>query len=296
MPDRLTRPFAACLLILALALFSCEERAKPPPPIPKEKLTVLATVYPLANLAEVVGGEHVSVEWLAESGQPIPGENVPDDVRSRARLYDLLVSTGQSWATEGYDDPVRVHRIVRLDSLESARDSATPLGLLWLDPAVARDAAEEIHRRLSAQRPEAEPYFRARTDGFLRDLDDLVKSYSETLGTRPPRRVLVLSNDWLRLLRRFEIEPIMPVESSPSTLTAVQIRRITDAAKSNRLTAMLVHADTPPVVSRDLRDRTDLTILSLDALGSSAAGGRTTYLDLFRFNFDQLNQAASRAN
>lgn len=291
MKERLSWLF---LLFLAFGLTDCEERAAPAQISKQEKLSILTTVYPLAAIARQVGGERVTVEWIAESGQPAPGENLSDELRSRARSVDFVLSDGESWASEGHDDTFRAQRIIRLDVLKSAASSSAAQGLKWLDPAVAREVAEELDKRLSARRPRLEPEFHSRTQQFLKELDDVTRQYGPALTTDPPRKVLVLSADWMRLLARFGIVPLMPVEANPSLLTAPHIRRLVQSARENALTAILVHADTPPSVIRDLQDKTDLTVLTLDALGSSAGGDRDSYVEILRHNLDQLNQAASR--
>ncbi len=288
------RLFGLFVLLLAFFLSACEERAAPPPSNKEEKLFLLATVYPLGAIAREIGGEHVSVEWLAERGQPLPGGTVSDSIRGRLRFADIVLSSGEPWAGEGHDDPLRGDRIVRLDVLHSAASSSAIEGLKWLDPAVGREVAEEIYRRLSARRPRLQPYFRARTDKFIEDLDLVTKEYGAVLTTDPPRRAMVLSADWHRLLARVKITPLMPVSGNPSALSEKQIRQLVEAARQNRVTTLFVHAETPPSIIRDLQDRTDLTVRTLDALGTSAGGERDTYVELLKYNLDQLNQGASR--
>jgi zinc transport system substrate-binding protein len=264
----------------------------------QEKLVVLATVYPLADLAREIGGEWVTVEWLAEGGQPLPGNNPPEDVYNRARSSDVVVSSGELWATEGYDDPMRAGRVVRLDTLPAATSFPGPRGLMWLDPAVGREAAEELYKSFSLKRPRLEPYFRQRRDKFLEHFDVVVRPYEPVLRRQPPRVALVLSSDWARLLARYQIAEVGPKEelTTTSALTAASVRELRDLARQYRLTEVLVSTETPPAVVDELQRRTDLTARTLERLGTSAGVGRNSYLDILKYNLDQLNQAASRGN
>ena len=261
----------------------------------QEKLVVLATVYPLADLAREVGGEWVAVEWLAEAGHPLPGQNPPEDVHNRARSSDVVVSSGELWATEGYDDPMRAGRVVRLDTLPSALAAPSPRGLMWLDPAVAREAAQELYKSFALKRPRLEPYFRKRRDDFLERFDRVIKPYEPVLNVEPPRVALVLTPDFARLLHHYDIAEVgLKEDVTSSNLTDAHVRQLRDLARQYRLTEVLVSTETPPAVIDDLQKRTDLTARTLERLGTSAGMGRNSYLDILKYNLDQLNQAASR--
>lgn len=290
------------LLILALVgaglLAACDDgkTITDVPDHPQEKLVVLATVYPLADLAREIGGDWVTVEWLAESGQPLPGRNPPEDVYNRARAADVVVSCGEDWATEGYDDPMRAGRVVRLDVLPAATRFPSTRGLMWLDPAVGREAAEELYKSFALKRPRLEPYFRQRRDRFLDRLGVVVKPFEPVLRTQPSRVALVLSSDWARLLNRYQIAEVGLKEEVTTTaaLTAANVRELRDLARQYGLTEVLVSSETPPGVIDELQRRTDLTARTLERLGTSAGVGLNSYLDILKYNLDQLNQAASR--
>jgi ABC-type Zn uptake system ZnuABC Zn-binding protein ZnuA len=287
------------LAALAAGLFGAcndEKSITDAPDRQQEKLVVLATVYPLADLAREIGGEWVTVEWLAESGQPLPGRTPPEDVYGRARSADVIVSSGEDWATEGYDDPMRAGRVVRLDVLPAATSFASTRGLMWLDPAVGREAAVELYKCFALKRPRLEPYFRQRRDQFLERLDVVVKPYEGALRTQPARVALVLSSDWARLLNRYQIAEVGLREDVTTTaaLTAANVRQLRDLARQYGLTEVIVSTETPPAVIDELQRRTDLTARTLERLGTSAGFGRNSYLDILKYNLDQLNQAASR--
>jgi zinc transport system substrate-binding protein len=281
-------------ILLILAVAGCEEKIAPtPPPIEQEKLRVLASVYPLADLARQVGGDYVSVEWLAESGQAPPGDIVSSDVHTRARSADFVLSSGEAWAIEGYDDPLRAERVVRLDVLQATVTLPVTSGLVWLDPAAAGEAAEELYNKLASRRPRLQPYFRKRADSFLERLQAVVRQYEPVLTTQPARKAMVVSAEWTRLLARFKIEQVGLVDANPMELSPRQVRQLVETARQHRLTAVFVSADTPAAVIADLQRRTDLTVLTLDPLGTSAGSGRNSYLEVLRYNLDQLHRGAS---
>jgi zinc transport system substrate-binding protein len=289
---------AVGVAVVVLVAGACDrggEDAAPAAPVTRhEKLTVYASVYPLADLARQIGGPYVTVEWLAESGQPLPGADVPSDVHTAVRSVDFVLSSGEPWAVTGYDDPIRAGRVLRLDVLPPATEFAQPHALTWLDPSVMRAAAEQLARQFAAKRTNFEPYFLGQAEALVAQLDAVVAQYEPVLRTQPPRRALVISPEFDRLLLRFAIEPVRPVDTTPSSITSGDVRRLQDAARRDGLTSVFVPADTPPALIDELQRKTDLTVLTLERLGTSAGHGRNTYVEMLKYNLDQLNQGASR--
>ena len=66
------------------------DRAPAKAPVPIEKVAIVATVYPLADIARNVGGPYVSASWLIESGQSLSGVQSNVDLRNRLRSADQL--------------------------------------------------------------------------------------------------------------------------------------------------------------------------------------------------------------
>src|SRR3954454_18742683 len=134
-------------LLIAVLVFasSCDRPAPNSVSAGQQKLSVLATAYPMADVAREVGGASISAQWLAESGQPIASLDPNAELRNRLRLADLVITGGASepWAVEGFDDAYRARRIIRLDALPAARDLATT-DQLWLDPKVMSQLALEL--------------------------------------------------------------------------------------------------------------------------------------------------------
>lgn len=283
------------LAVLLLLISSCDD-PKPTSPARTqvEKITVFTTAYPLADIARQVGGQFVTVEWLTESGQPVRIHDPDEDTRNRIRTADLVISRGETFATEGLTDPVRALQMLPIDTLPaSRRDGITVPGLIWLDPAVAIQLSRELQLRFTARRASAEFYFKDRAEAFDTEIATIVKEFEDKIRSAPGKRMIVLSDDFKALLLRFSVEPLHPIDAEPTSLTDRQLRSIRDAIRKHGARAMLVSSDTPPAAIRDLAERLDLKIFTLDPLGSSAATGRDTYAKLLRYNLSQLLDAVS---
>lgn len=286
------RLFCCSLLLYALSGIGCEKKA--PKPSPVETLNCIATVYPLADIVRQIGDSYVRVSWVIESGQSLQGMQTDLDLRNRLRNADLVLASGvdESWATEGFDDPVQRKRVIRLDLLPSTRDQV-PAGLLWLDPVVARELCVELGNRLKQLRPAQESFFNGRTASYISQLDGLIQEYRGRLATARTRKLLVLSQDFNPLLLRFGLTPVLVVESWPTQLSEADLAMIQQAVRNQNTRLLVVPADTPAAVLHDLELRAGVQTVPIDRLGSSASGGRDSYLKILRYDLDELANATS---
>jgi zinc transport system substrate-binding protein len=273
------------------SLGSCDRPT--PNPAQIQKTTVLATVYPLADIARQVGGPFVDESWIVESGRSLSGVQSTPDLRARLGSAQLIISNGVSdgWASEAIHNPGQRQRIVRLDLLASAKQLPV-LGMLWLDPVLVQDLARELSARLLITHANRETYFRDRADQFAAQLDAILNEYQPKFVGVRNRKVLVTSTDYNPLLYRFGLEPIQPFDADPLNLSDSNVAMLKQVSKERGTTLLLVRHDLPSMVSQDLSFRTGLQLITIDALGGSGQGGRD-YLHLLRHNLEQLFQATA---
>jgi len=281
------------LLLTALVLSACDR--KPQASTPEEKVTVVGTVYPLADVARQVGGAYVDVSWIVESGQTVFQNDPPSEARSRLRTANLVFMSGSTepWAFEGIGNAFQQGRIVRLDSQELRTSEMSDLGFLWLDPLRVQAGTRELCGRLQVLRPKHSGEFQSQADLLSSKLDAIVKEYQQKLADAITRKVLVLSPDFNALLRRFSLIPVQPVTTLPTRLSDADVLLIKREADQNKTRLLLIPSDTPAAVVRDIESRASVHVVLIDCLGSSAAGGRNSYLDLIHYNLEQLLHATT---
>lgn len=286
------RTLLSGLLLFALGLSTgCGRDSSTPA---DQKIRVAATPYPLAELARQIGGDRVQVYWIAESGQPPTSAQPSDQQLGQFRLADVFISTGPDdpWANRGFGQPYSHLRVVRLDLLPSSRDGP-PAGLLWLDPIVVMDLCRELCDRLILVQPDNEKLFRQRAQDYAARIEALVREYQPKLILARRRKLLVLNTDFDPLLLRFGLEPVLAVHTQPTRITEAELATLKQAARLANSRLLVLSADTPQAVMQDLAVRGGFQIVSIDCLGTSAAGGRNTYLDLLKWNLDQLTAATA---
>lgn len=189
------------IALLLLFLSGCGKGAVPQAKVPTP-INVVATVYPLADIARQVGGPNVACDWIAEQTQRLDLTDPTDQTLAKIRGAELILTggAGEDWAVDGFDDPNRARLIVRLDLLDSGK-SDVGCRQLWLDPAVAKEFANVVADRLAIQRPQQAQVLHASAARFGGDVDHLMGGFAIGLNVIRGQKVLVLSTDFSALSR-----------------------------------------------------------------------------------------------
>lgn len=273
---------------LLTAMVGCR-RKNVPLVAPAEKVSVLATVYPLADVARQVGGDSVDASWVLEDGQS------PDDVQGMPKLAERLTraqiviagGAGEPWAVGAFEDPERARHLVRLDLAPDAQ-LIPDARQLWLDPIIVRQSCDVIAERLALQLPEQKNLFETNARKFEQSIDELMREFNARIQAIVGTKVLVLSHDFSALDFRLKLVEVMPVTASVMGLSDEQVGQLKRAVETQKPAAMLVDVDTPMEVQKDLESRVGARVIGIDARGSSAGNGRNTYLGMMRWDFEQV--------
>jgi ABC-type Zn uptake system ZnuABC Zn-binding protein ZnuA len=93
------------------------------------------------------------------------------------------------------------------------------------------------------------------------------------------------------MLARYGLEPIAPVNTSEERLTPADFKdRLVPAARAAGVKTIYVDDATPRAVRQQIEDRTGLTVLTLDSVGTSATAGRNTWAKVMRYNLEQIRK------
>ena len=66
--------------------------------------------------------------------------------------------------------------------------------------------------------------------------------------------------------------------------------RLIPAARAAGVKTIYVDEATPRAVRQQIEQRTGLTVLTLDAVGTSATAGRNTWAKVMRYNLEQIRK------
>jgi ABC-type Zn uptake system ZnuABC Zn-binding protein ZnuA len=289
------------LLILSFALFlvGCERAPVTAPDArvsDKEPVHVLATVYVLADIARQVGGDQVEVSWFVESGQSLKELVETPERRNLFRVADIMVTRGAAdpWTLEGVGNAFQDRKILRIDGLPSTREQ-DPSGYVWLDPRTAIEVTDELTTRLCTLKPKRESAFRANAETFKRRVADLMDQTSSVINRAGGGPFITMDRGFLPLAKRFGLSEVRPPAFPVAQASEYDIKRLRQTADGAGAGAIFLSSETPTPLRRDLEERLGLAVLTLDALGTSAPTGRSTYLAVLRYNLEQLQAGAARS-
>lgn len=296
----LTRLILILCCLLLTGSFGCGDGSEDVPagkePVP---IRIVTTVYPMADIARRIGGKRVTVEWLRESGQGPEALEADPARRARLRSADLVITSGAAhgWTLEGSDSAYTAQRVIRLDGLPSAQGLPAD-SYLWLHPGIARELADTLRARLSALDPKRETLFRGNADAFSKDLDAVVEEVDQARSRLNGLPFVSIDPGFVPLAAWTGMAPMRVADETLRAMSDDVTRRLRDALphgtdKTPRV--FFAGQDTPPAVLRELESRANARAIVLDALGTSAPSGRTTYGQILRYNLEQLTAAAPPA-
>ena len=281
---------APIALAAALILAGCQGAPAP------GKAVVVATIYPLWDLARQVAGDRAEVVSLVPPGvEPHDWEPSARDVTvvQRATVF-IRSGTGlDASATRLLADlPGRTRVIDASIGLDLLRQGAGVDPHVWLDPTLARTQVRTIASGLAQADPAGGPVYLENAAAFAARLDALDQAF--TAGLRDcARRELVTSHAaFAYLARRYGLTqvPIMGVapeaEPSPAALAA-----IVQTARRLKVTHVFFEPLVSPRLAQTLAREIGATALPLDPIegvSREQATAGTGYVELMQANLANL--------
>jgi ABC-type Zn uptake system ZnuABC Zn-binding protein ZnuA len=261
----------------------------------RETMRVVATTYAMADIVRTVGGPRVHVEWWVESGDSLAELNETPERRLQLNSFDLVVTRGQvdPWTLAGVGNTYQDRRILRIDTLASAR-AHDPSHYIWLDPAVARELADELVTRLGAIDPSHGAEFRTNANAFQHEVDTMTAPVEGNIIRAGGGPFVTLDRGFLPLARRFGLIDVKIPRVNLSEPTSFNVKQLRLATQEQQGGAIFGSAETPVALLRDWEARLGIPVLALEPLGTSAKTGRSsTYLEMLRYNLAQLEKGVA---
>ncbi|MEV5429030.1 metal ABC transporter substrate-binding protein [Streptomyces sp. NPDC052701] len=252
-----------------------------------EKFDVVASFYPMAFLAERIGGDHVQVTSLTEPGQePHDLEISPqqraqiEEADAALHLKGLQPSVDEAIGQSGVKTKIDAATLTKLEDLgtedghdhgtgeehaeEGAEEEEHALDPhVWLDPVKYAEVAEGVGKAFEKADPDHAADYRKNTDALVEKLTDLDTAFED--GLRNTRTKVFFTNHaaFGYLAHRYGLtqEAIsgLDPESEPS---AARVRELQQEAKADGVTTVfyetLVSDKTAKTLARDAKLKTDV--------------------------------------
>jgi len=263
---------------------------------------VVASIFPLGDLAARVGGDAVRVQvLLPPRASPSTFEPTARQVASLsgAAAY-LFVGGGMDrWAEvlvpAGPEAPVvRVTEGLALrDEEEHRGEGETGNPHVWLDPVRVRDELlPRIASALVAAAPGEAGAIAERRAALADSLTALDAEIRKTLEDVPSRAFVSTHGAWTYFAERYDLVPLGSVYGSPGREPSSRgLARLVEAARRAGVRAVFVEPQLGEAGTRAVAGELGLDVHLLDPMGGAGQAGRDDYLSLMRFNARQMAKA-----
>lgn len=280
-------------LLWSLALVGCSGGKTSSPAASQERLTVIASIPPLADFVTQVGGERVEVVTMVPPGSN-PHLYEPTAAQmagvSRARLLVLNGAGLEFWASQVIDaaqNPnLKVLTLSEGMTLIGGADHPNPH--LWLSPKRAMKYVERIRDALIEVDPEGKEVYQANAAHYLEELKALDAEIEEAVAHFRTRQVIIYPA-WAYFLQDYGLTAAAYVEPYPGKEPSPEyIAQVVETVKRTGAKAVFTRTQFPPKAADTIAAETGAQLLPLDPLGGVPP--REHYLDLMRWNLKQFQR------
>lgn len=282
--------------VLAVAASGCgrsmEGSAGSPGGAGSGRRSVVVGLYPLAFVAERVGGDRVSVRSLAKPGaEPHDLELTPRQVQQVAEADLVLYLPGlQPALDEAVGERARDSALDALAAARAAAATSAPAGdpHVWLDPRALAGIAEATAQRLERIDPGSAEGYRDRSERTVTELTALDADAARALRSCRTRTIVTAHAAFGHLAARYGLRQVAiggldpQAEPSPARIRAV-VRAVRGDGVSTVFVEPLVDSGAARVVASALGARTAV----LDPV--EAVRGDDDYLTVMRRNVRALS-------
>jgi zinc transport system substrate-binding protein len=295
------------LLLLTGWLTGCSENVEQDPRAGESKIRVVATIFPLADIARNIGGEKVEVTTLLPPGSsPHTFEATPEQVKqlAEARVFIKVGAGLDSFADKlaGSANPDMVTVTVTdniellspLHEREEGHDHDHSGGdpHVWLDPVLVR---EQIAPKIAAVLGEVSPgntqYFQDNLEAYDKKLDLLHREIEETTSKFRYRSFVAFHSSWRYFSRRYDLEDITVSEFPSKEPSALWIARVVDRSRTGQAKAVLIEPQASPKAAKVIAAELKVPVYTVDPLGAENIPGYGSYLDMMRSNLKVFERA-----
>lgn len=286
----------ACALILA-ACGSANDASGSGP-------RVVASFYPLAFVAEQVGGTTVEVDNLTSPGvEPHDLELKPRQIGA-VQDSDLVVFEKhfQAAVDEAVDqagrhpgDTIDVAELVKLQPLPEGAEEGHRADdpHIWLDPLNMVAVTEAVRARLSAIDPDNANMYAKNAAALTAKLRDLDASFSTGLEHCATRKIVTSHAAFGYLANRYGLEQVSIAGIDPSNEPSpAQLADISKLVRKDKIKTIFTEELVSPAIARTVAQETGAKTATLDPIeGLSDETSGQNYLTLMAKNLAVIEKA-----
>lgn len=263
--------------------------------------SIVASIYPLAFVAERIAGPDASVTLVTPAGvEPHEFEPTPGQIAAAAGA-DLLLWNGggvDAWSERLLSDHQSAGRLSAglLETVENPlHDGETVDPHAWLDPNGLKTYANAVAVALGRLDPARADAYINRADALEADLDRLDAEFRAGLMECDGRAIIVAHDAFGYLGARYKLEihalAGLSPEEEPSPATIAELHRLADEKKLADIFAeSLTDSSAVQALAADLGGQTRV-LDPIEGLTPEKETAGKDYLSLMRDNLSALRQS-----
>lgn len=270
-----------------------------------DSVSVVATFYPLAEFARLVGGDRVAVATVVPAGvEPHEFEPTPQVIAHIAAADIFIVNGGgiDAWASalapSLQERGVRVLIMAPLmdaDALPATGDDSAVDGHFWLSPVLAQRLVDAIRDALIAGDPAHADEYRSRTNAYRSELAALDRAYVDGLQSCAIRTAVTSHAAFAYLARAYSFEQLAIAGLSPDAEpSAGALAEIATVAQSRGVRYIFFETLASPKIAEALAraiGAKTLVFNPLEGLTDAEISRGASYLSVMRENLASLRTA-----
>jgi zinc transport system substrate-binding protein len=276
----------------------------------QEKITVVASFYPLYEFASRVVGDRAEVSSLVPAGvEPHDWEPTAEDV-SRGRLADVLIINGagfEKWAddmeakvvantSEGIEFNHEGGKEVGDD--DHGHEDATGGGVnphIWLDPILAKHQIEKIRNVMVSSDPANADYYNQNADRFTTELDSLDAFIRSELADCDKSDFIAFHDAFTHFSERYGLRQHSIHSTSPEGEVLPQtIQQIIELANEFDINVIysedLIDSRLADTIANDILDGKVLVLSPIEGIGNEEQAAGIGYIDKMKQNIANLKE------
>jgi len=294
-----------CLISLLAAFSSCKQASKSTEQ-GQHKIRVVATLFPLYDMARNIGGDKAEVSLLlppgveAHSFEPKPGDII------KVSEADIFIYTGkfmEPWA-EGIIKSTANKKLIVIDASQGTKmilsqfhDADEPAGSLdphiWLDFDNAKTMVRNIAQAFQVKDSTNKVFYEQKTDAYSNKLTELDSAFKTTLAGCQNREIVYGGHyAFGYLANRYGLKYLAAQGVSPdSEPTAKDLVRLVKQIRKNRIKYIFYEELTSSKIAETIAGETSAKMLLLNAahnLSKDEFEKGVSFLDILKRDLDNL--------
>ena len=304
------------VLSAGLVLTACQGASNAANPSPPGAPKVLAAESFLADIAQQIAGDRLTVDTLIPSGiDPHAFEPTPQDVTTIAKSDVLIINGGgleEAWLQRVLDNAGGQRAVVvasqgletrQPQPGEPPRDETGNVDPhFWLNPINVITYVSNIRDALIQADPEGRAVYSSNAQAYVAQLHALDQWIQEQVQTIPPaqRKIITNHESFGYYADRYNFKivgTVIPSFSSLASPSAQQMADLIDRIRQSGARVIFLETGANPQLADQIAQETGIQVVSdLYTHSTSAAGGpAASYLEMMRYDTRQIVQALQAA-